>query len=71
MLAQVVLSLAIFAIRRRLFHTLSKYPGPLINSLTEIPAAFHLALGTQQFYYKGLHEKYGEQSPVHIGVFQS
>ncbi|CAE7002708.1 Cytochrome P450 monooxygenase [Pyrenophora teres f. teres] len=53
-------SIAAFVLRRRWLHPLSKYPGPLLNSLSEIPAAIALSSGRQQAYYRKLHSKYGD-----------
>ncbi|KAF2759745.1 cytochrome P450 [Pseudovirgaria hyperparasitica] len=47
------------AIQRRFFHPFSHVPGPWLNSISEIPAAFHLVNGEQHLYYRSLHEKYG------------
>lgn len=54
-----LLSFAALFIQRRLFHPLRKYPGPWLNSLSEIPAAIALASGRQQAYYRRLHSRYG------------
>ncbi|KAK4233426.1 cytochrome P450 [Achaetomium macrosporum] len=46
-------------LHRRLFHPLRSVPGPWINSVSELPAAFALVTGNQHLYYRSLHEKYG------------
>ncbi|PQE14396.1 Cytochrome P450 monooxygenase protein [Rutstroemia sp. NJR-2017a BBW] len=56
---QVLVTLLALLIRRRLLHPLRSFPGPWLNSISEIPAAWALAMGTQQSYYMRLHAKYG------------
>ncbi|EJT70818.1 cytochrome P450 monooxygenase [Gaeumannomyces tritici R3-111a-1] len=60
--ATVSISLLLFAIhvlRMRVFHPLRRYPGPWLNSVSEIPAAWALLRGRQPKVYKQLHDKYG------------
>lgn len=40
-------------------HPLRAVPGPWINRLTELPAAWALARGDQHTYYRSLHDRYG------------
>ena len=47
------------AIYRRFFSPLAKFPGPFLNSITGLPAAFSLLRGRYAFDNKLLHEKYG------------
>ncbi|KAF1359823.1 cytochrome P450 [Lizonia empirigonia] len=51
--------IAALVVQRQLLHPLRKYPGPWLNSLSEVPAAIALASGRQQAYYRRLHSKYG------------
>lgn len=57
----VVLSLYFvgLAIYRRYFHPLSEFPGPLINAISELPAALSLLRGRFAFENKLHHENYG------------
>lgn len=47
------------AVYRRYFHPLAKYPGPFLNSISALPAAFSLLRGRFPFDNKLHHEKYG------------
>ena len=47
---------------RRFFHPLSKYPGPFLNSVSDIPAGLSLLRGRFAFENKLYHEKYGTRS---------
>jgi hypothetical protein len=40
-------------------HSLSKYPGPWLNSVSSIPSAIAAFRGVQHLYNYHLHEKYG------------
>ncbi|KAG4417565.1 hypothetical protein IFR04_009295 [Cadophora malorum] len=51
--------LIIQAITRRFFHPFRSIPGPLSNSISELPATVALVSGNQHTYYRSLHEKYG------------
>ncbi|RYP28374.1 hypothetical protein DL767_007246 [Monosporascus sp. MG133] len=53
------LALVTGVIKRRYFHPLSNFPGPWINSVSELPTAWPLAYGNQHTYYQRLHNKYG------------
>jgi hypothetical protein len=44
---------------RRYFHPLANYPGPFINSVSALPAAFSLIRGRFPFDNKINHDKYG------------
>ncbi|KAI1339593.1 cytochrome P450 [Xylariaceae sp. FL0016] len=57
----ILLSARLFAqiLHRRLFHPLHSFPGPWMNSVSELPAAVALVKGDQHTYYRSLHEKYG------------
>ncbi|KAF2754938.1 cytochrome P450 [Pseudovirgaria hyperparasitica] len=59
LLCVIPFAIVVFIVQRRVFHPLSKYPGPWLNSLSEIPAAVALAAGRQHAYYRKLHSKYG------------
>ncbi|PQE33493.1 cytochrome P450 monooxygenase protein [Rutstroemia sp. NJR-2017a WRK4] len=54
-----VLRFLIQIVQRRFFHPLQSIPGPLINSISELPATLALVSGNQHVYYRSLHEKYG------------
>ncbi|KAF1952479.1 cytochrome P450 [Byssothecium circinans] len=41
------------------FHALRFAPGPRLNRISELPAAFALIRGKQHIYYRSLHDKYG------------
>lgn len=45
--------------RRLFFDPLSKFPGPWLNAVSDIPAALRLISGRQHAYHRRLHEKYG------------
>lgn len=49
----------IHVLRMRVFHPLRRYPGPWLNSISEIPAAWVLLRARQPKAYRELHEKYG------------
>ncbi|PVH84711.1 cytochrome P450 [Cadophora sp. DSE1049] len=51
--------LLIQAITRYFFHPFRSIPGPLSNSISELPATIALVSGNQHTYYRSLHEKYG------------
>ncbi|KAF2655000.1 cytochrome P450 [Lophiostoma macrostomum CBS 122681] len=51
--------LLIQAIRRRYFHPFRTVPGPWLNCISELPAAWNLVRGNQHVYYESLHEEYG------------
>ncbi|KAK9442370.1 Cytochrome P450 [Metarhizium brunneum] len=55
----LVVGLVIRILRHRIFHPLRSVPGPLVNSLSELPAALALVKGEQHHYYRSLHDKYG------------
>ncbi|KAK1756336.1 cytochrome P450 [Echria macrotheca] len=55
----LVLWLSFQIVQRRYFHPLRSIPGPWLNSISELPAAFALVTGNQHVYYRSLHEKYG------------
>ncbi|TKW49226.1 Isotrichodermin C-15 hydroxylase, partial [Colletotrichum tanaceti] len=55
----VLLTLLVLVVRRRVLHPLRSFPGPWLNSVSEIPAAYALATGAQHSYYRDLHAKYG------------
>ncbi|CRG82853.1 hypothetical protein PISL3812_00199 [Talaromyces islandicus] len=55
----LIIGLIIRILRQRIFHPLRSVPGPLINSLSELPAALALVKGEQHHYYRSLHEQYG------------
>ncbi|KAL8387041.1 hypothetical protein RB595_010201 [Gaeumannomyces hyphopodioides] len=55
----LLLLLAVHLLRMRVFHPLRRYPGPWLNSVSEIPAAWALLQGRQPKAYKELHDKYG------------
>lgn len=40
-------------------HPLRSVPGPWLNRLSELPAAWALVRGRQHIYYRSLHDKYG------------
>ena len=40
-------------------HPLRKYPGPWLNSVSNIPSAIAVFRGVQHLYNYKLHEKYG------------
>ncbi|KAK3367574.1 cytochrome P450 [Podospora didyma] len=66
----IVARLIIQIVQRRFFHPLRLIPGPWLNSITELPAAFNLLSGNQHTYYRKLHEKYGpvvRVSPDEVG----
>ncbi|KAK3344487.1 cytochrome P450 [Lasiosphaeria hispida] len=66
----VVVALLFRVIQYRLFHPLRSVPGPWLNSISELPAAFNLVRGDQHTYYRSLHEKYGpvvRVSPNELG----
>jgi hypothetical protein len=44
---------------RRYLHPLAKYPGPFLNSISGLPAAFSVLRGRFAFENKLLHEEYG------------
>ncbi|THY15917.1 benzoate 4-monooxygenase cytochrome P450 [Aureobasidium pullulans] len=56
-----LLALFIFyrVIQARFFHPLSHFPGPFLNSISSIPAAYLVYKGTQPREFKKLHEKFG------------
>ncbi|KAB5513509.1 cytochrome P450 [Coniochaeta sp. 2T2.1] len=47
------------ALHRLFFHSLHSIPGPWINRVSELPAAWALVRGDQHLYYRFLHDKYG------------
>ncbi|KLU89743.1 cytochrome P450 monooxygenase [Magnaporthiopsis poae ATCC 64411] len=55
----LLLAFAIHVLRMRIFHPLRRYPGPWLNSVSEIPAAWALLRARQPKAYKKLHDKYG------------
>ncbi|KAK1975067.1 cytochrome P450 monooxygenase [Colletotrichum cereale] len=57
--AAVLVTMILVFLRRRLLHPLRSFPGPWLNSISEIPAAWALATGEQHSYYRKLHAKYG------------
>ncbi|EME40285.1 hypothetical protein DOTSEDRAFT_74927 [Dothistroma septosporum NZE10] len=46
-------------IYRLYFHPLAKYPGPFLNKISSIPAAYQVYAGTQPRVFQSLHNKYG------------
>ncbi|KAI1118402.1 cytochrome P450 [Nemania sp. NC0429] len=55
----VVLGLFAQVLQRLFFGPLRIVPGPWLNRISELPAAFALLKGDQHTYYKSLHDKYG------------
>lgn len=55
----------VLAFYRRFFHPLARFPGPFLNSISGLPAAFSLLRGRYAFDNKLSHEKYG--TVVRIG----
>ncbi|KAF2176727.1 cytochrome P450 [Zopfia rhizophila CBS 207.26] len=41
------------------FHPLRKYPGPLVESVSNVPIAWHMITGNQYHWTLKLHQKYG------------
>lgn len=56
---QILVTFTVRVLRMRLFHPLRRYPGPWLNSITQIPAAWALLRARQPKAYRELHEKYG------------
>lgn len=46
--------------RDRFFHPLRNFPGPIFNSVSNIPCAWGLYTGHLHKYYRRLHDKYGK-----------
>ncbi|KAI0337455.1 cytochrome P450 [Trametopsis cervina] len=42
------------------FHPLARYPGPLMNKITNWWTYYHVKDGSQHLYYQALHNKYGD-----------
>jgi hypothetical protein len=55
----VLLLLLCTLIYRIFFHPLRSVPGPWLNKISELPAAWNLLRGNQHIYYMRLHEDYG------------
>lgn len=55
----ILLILLYKVIYRIFFHPLRSVPGPWMNKVSELPAAFNLLKGNQHIYYMRLHESYG------------
>ncbi|KAI7909997.1 hypothetical protein M0657_008647 [Pyricularia oryzae] len=55
----ILVAFTIHVLRMRFFHPLRRYPGPWLNSITQIPAAWALLRARQPKAYRELHEKYG------------
>lgn len=56
----LALTLVIAIVIQRLYlHPLSKYPGPWLNAISEIPEALQLITGRQHAYHRKLHDRYG------------
>ncbi|KAL8397876.1 hypothetical protein RB594_004542 [Gaeumannomyces avenae] len=55
----LVFLVARHVVARTLLHPLRSVPGPWLNRLTELPAAWALIRGNQHTYYRSLHDCYG------------
>ena len=51
--------LALYIIYQRFFHSLAKFPGPFLASLTDVWQAHQFLTLKQPYHLTELHEKYG------------
>jgi cytochrome P450 len=50
------------------FHPLARFPGPIWNTVSHLPASYELLRGNWPFYLNELHERYGDVVRVRPGV---
>jgi cytochrome P450 len=50
------------------FHPLARFPGPIWNSFSHVPASYELLSGNYPFYLKSLHERYGDVVRIRPGA---